>query len=557
MGKNKETTWLPTGRMLAAWEKGRANPETLDGQPLEMVVQDHSTLDRWWIVDGCHDVDWARGRYAYDLYTPVRKRDDPHWNDAQGRFPSWYGQIRKGNGLLLARADAIREQNEDEAWQMLGVNAEWMDYSSISRSQMISWTDPIESVAVRDDGRIAVVEFLSCLVGRDRYGATIVHSDLAEATDDVIDEKIRRARELDASYFEYDCGDNERTTVNPDYNEWSHGGRRWLKRWLHSLPLWAEVQIAACLCYQDLSGYSTQGETVLGSPRHFYGMRKTAWMWLGELLHRLESLQTRRKLAEMTRRYGPVWLQFALSSMNSMTTGLEKTPIDGGGLTGVRAATRALDSLCSSPAFEVGPGWLREPTAWPAHAGAADAAGPAWTAPADERRVLEAARMAGAYQAPAAVWPLFYVLLEMADAQPGVFDALGEEATTCLLLPQPIDVWGPMLDDLARINEKTRPGALSMMTLSAAYRHRYPSDSIQSLQVVGDELAGALTAGETAIDHGRRLSAQAADAAMAMGTLGKTAGEQVERGYQCYRSAAHALPSDLLTSHLSTIAHWF
>ena len=552
---------MPTGRLLAAWEKGRADPKTLDGRPLEMVVQDHSTLDRWWIVDGCHDVDWTQGTYG--MYTPVRKRDDKHWLASQG-FPAWYGQVRKGNGLLLARADAIREQNEGEAWWMLGVNAEWMDYSSLSPSQMISWMNPIESIAVRDDGRIAVVEFLSCMAGQDRYGATIVRGDLAETTDDVIDDKIRRARELDASYFEYYCGDGERTTVNPDYDEWSHGGRRWLKRWLHSLPLWAEVQIAACLCYLDMSSYSRQGETVLGSHSHFYGMRKPAWTWLGELLRRLESPQTRRKFAGMTRRYGPVWLQFALSSMNSQTTGLEKSRVDGGGLTGIRGATRALDSLCSAPAFEAGPGWLREPAPWPAHAGAAVAAGPGWTAPADESRVLEAARMAGAYQAPAAAWPLFYVLLEMADTQPGAFDALGEEATTCLLLPQPIDVWEPMLGDLAKINEKTRPGALSMMTLSAAYRYGCPSYSIQSLKVsgdelkaVGDELADALTAGEAAIDHGRRLNAQAADAAMAMGDLGETAAKQVEDGYQCYRSAAHALPSDLLTSHLSTIAHWF
>lgn len=553
MDKDKETTWLPAGRLLEAWERGRADPETLDGRPLEMVVRDSSTLDRWWIVDGCHDIGWTRGTYG--LYTPVRRRGDARWLGSQG-YPAWYGQIRKGNGLLLARGDAIREQTGDEAWRMLGVNAEWMDYSSLSPSHMISWVDPIESVAVRDDGRIAIVEFLSCMAGQDRYGVTIVRSDLAETTDDVIDDKIRRARELDASYFEYDCG-GDRTPVNPDYDEWSHGGRRWLKRWLHSLPLWAEVQIAACLCYQDMSGYSTQGETVLGSHSHFYGMRKPAWMWLGELLHRLESPQTRRKFAEMTRRYGPVWLQFALSSMNSQTTGLERSEVDGGGLTGLRAATRALDSLCSAPAHDAGPGWLRNPGPWPAHARAAGAANLGWTAPADESRVLEAARMAGAYQAPAAAWPLFYVLLEMAAAQPGAFDALGEEATTCLLLPQPIDVWGPMLGDLARINEKARPGALSMMTLSAAYRYRCPSDSIQSLQAVGDELAGALTAGEAAVDHGRRLSVQAADAAMAMGDLGKTAAEQVERGYQCYRSAAHALPADLLTSHLSTIAHWF
>ena len=70
--KDKETTWLPTGRLLAAWEKGRADPKTLDGRPLEMVTQDRSTLDRWWIVDGCHDVFWSTGTYG--LYTPVRRR---------------------------------------------------------------------------------------------------------------------------------------------------------------------------------------------------------------------------------------------------------------------------------------------------------------------------------------------------------------------------------------------------------------------------------------------------------------------------------------------------
>lgn len=551
MDKNKETTWLPEGKMLAAWKKGRANPETLDGRPLEMVTRDHATLDRWWIVDGCHDVAWSTGTYG--LYTPVRRRDDPRWNGSQG-LPAWYGQIRKGNGLLLARADAIREQNGDEAWWMLGVNADWMDYSSLSPSQMISWMDCIESVAVRDDGRIAILEFLSCMMGQDRYGATIVRSGLAEATDAIIDGKIRRAREIDASYFEYDRG--ERKPVNSDYDDWSHGGRRWLKRWLHSLPLWAEVQIAACLCYLDMSSYSKRGESVDGSVGRFYGMTQPAWMWLGELLHRLESPQVRRRFAGMTRRYGPVWLQFALSSMNSQTVmlmGQYREGVDGGGPAGVRAATKALDSLCSAPADEAGPGWLGEPVPWPAPTGTAE---PGWTAPADKRRVLEAARMAGAYQAPAAAWPLFYVLLEMVDAQPGAFDALGEEATTCLLLPQPIDVWGPMLGDLAKINEKTRPGALSMMALTNAYRYRFPGDS-QPLQANRGELADALTAGEAAVDHGRRLEKQAADAAIAMGELGDASGRVLEHGLQCYRSAAHALPSDLLTNHLATIAHWF
>ena len=190
---------------------------------------------------------------------------------------------------------------------------------------------------------------------------------------------------------------------------------------------------------------------------------------------------------------------------------------------------------------------------WPAPTGTAE---PGWTEPADKRRVLEAARMAGAYQAPAAAWPLFYVLLEMVDAQPGAFDALGEEATTCLLLPQPIDVWGPMLGDLAKINEKTRPGALSMMALTNAYRYRFPGDS-QPLQANRGELADALTAGEAAVDHGRRFEKQAADAAIAMGELGDASGRVLEHGLQCYRSAAHALPSDLLTNHLATIAHWF
>lgn len=547
MGRNREITWLPAGKMLAAWEKGRANPETLDGKPLEMATQDRVTLDRWWIVDGCHDVDWTCGTYG--LYTPIRRGMTRAGTTLSLGFPSWYGQIRKGNGLMLARADAIREQNEGEARQMLGAAAEWMDYRNISLSLMISWMDVIESVAVKDDGRIAIVESLNRRVGQDRYGATIVRSDLAEATDELIDGKIRLARELDSSYY------GRERPVSQDYNDWSHGGRRWLKRWLHSLPLWAEVQIAACLCYLDMSSYSRRGEDVSRSATCFYGMTRSAWMWLGELLHRLEFPRVRRKFAGMIRRYGPVWLQFALSSMNSQTMVLPKNAIDGGGEAGVKAATRALDSLCSAHAREAGPGWLAEPEPWLAYSSAAGPAEQGWTAPADDDRVLEAARMAGAYQAPAAAWPLFYILLEMASRTSGAFDSLGEEVTTCLLLPQPVDTWAPILSDLAAINEKTKPGALSMMTLSAAYGHRFPAESSHLLQTDGGALAAALTAGEAAVDHGKRLSTQAADAIMAMGDLSKTVGEQVEIGYTYYRAATRQLPSDLLTSHLATIAH--
>lgn len=529
MDRNSETTWLPTGRLLAAWEAGRAAPTTLDGEPLE-IASSSKIRDRWWILDGCSSISGCSV-------------------GPDGRMR----QARRGNGVMLARADTIHESTGD-VWGRLGVTADWMDYSEITRSLMISWTDPIESVAVNADGRIAIVEFLSSMYGSVRYGATVVKSKLAGPTDSIMQGKRDAASWMrhDSWYATYP---DSIVPMDGRYDRWAAGKQPWFTRWFHSLPMWARVIMTAALAYKDASSYANYGA------RYDNMMHSTmdAWTWLGELQRRLSDPAVRRRFAGMLRRYGPIWLQMALNSMNNYKPAADDRMFQYsvyGGADGAAGLAEACTSLCDAPM-------------------SGDASG--WTAPADSALVLKAARMAGSYGSPAACWPLFYVLLETMSGIDGWSDALGEELTVCLLLAQNPDSWEPLIMDLKALTAAgAQPSALSMMALSAKYRFRGSGDA---------DLHMELAAGEAAISHERRLQSQMVDAAMAMEAgLAKRDGEYVARvdaeinekfgysspsvgagvisperkliedGLECYSDAVHKLPSDMLTNHLAAIS---
>lgn len=532
MDRNSETTWLPAGRLLAAWEAGRANPTTLDGEPLEMAASS-KIRDRWWILDGCSSI------IGCSVGPDGRMR-----------------QARRGNGVMLARPDAIHEPAGDAYWR-LGVNADWLDYSAITRSLMISWTDPIESVAVDMDGRIAVVEFLSSMSGSVRYGATVVTSKLADATDTVMRGERSAASWMDHGSWCYPDLDD---AIDRRYDIWAAGKQPWFARWFHSLPMWARVIMTAALAYKDGSGYANYGARYDGMMRST--MCRDAWTWLGELQRRLSDPAVRRKFTGMLRRYGPIWLQMALNSMNNYKPAADDRMFQYsmyGGADGAAALAEACASLCSAPMSDAASGW---------------------TSPADSALVLKAARMAGSYGSPAACWPLFYILLKTMSGVDGWSEALGEELTVCLLLAQNPDSWEPLVMDLKSLQAHgAQPSALSMMALSAKYRFRGGGGSVDL------DLHGELEAGESAIDHERRLQSQVVDVAMAMEEVLAERDEEykvmrvrearekfghsappvgagaisperrlIEDGLACYSDAAHKLDSDMLANHLSAIA---
>lgn len=526
MDRNSETTWLPAGRLLAAWEAGRANPTTLDGKPLEMAASS-KIRDRWWILDGCSSISGCSV-------------------GPDGRMR----QARRGNGVMLARADAIHEPVGEAYWR-LGVNADWIDYSAITRSLMISWTDPIESVAVDMDGRIAIVEFLSSMSGSGRYGATVVTSKLADATD-----MVMRVERSAASWMSH--GWYLDNSIDRRYDRWAAGKQPWFTRWFHSLPMWARVIMTAALAYKDYSGYANYGDRYDGMTHST--MWEDAWTWLGELQRRLSDPAVRRKFTGMLRRYGPIWLQMALNSMNNYKPAADDRMFQYsvyGGADGAAALAEACAALCSAPMSDAAPGWA---------------------SPADSALVIKAARMAGAYGSPAACWPLFYILLKTMSGVDGWSDALGEELTVCLLIAQNPESWGPLVMDLKALQATgARPSALSMMALSAKYRFRGGDGCL--------DLHEELEAGESAIDHERRLQSQVVDVAMAMEEvlaerdeeykamrvwearekfgfsappvgIGAISPERrfIEDGLECYSDAAHKLDSDMLANHLSAIA---
>lgn len=551
--------------MLAAWQHGREHQETMAGGPLRFTGNE-MLAGRWWLTDGCGD---ARLRSL----------------DRAGE----YQQARFGNGVLLVRRDAIQRADENDGYcamsqdaldimssrnktivsrikdlyRLPGVIVDWFDYNRITSSLMPSWNDYVSSVAVNDTGEVALVEYCESDLGADKHGVTVVSDSLAKTTDDIMRGKIREVRGIDHRYWpvlrDKQDKDKKRYTPSAKYDEWTAAPRRWWSRWFHSLPLWARVVLTAEVCYRDNSSYVAYGERIGQS--WLSGPLPNVWTWLGELLRRLDAPESRRKLASMTREYGPIWFKMALNSMNNYVPRADDEEYSydlNGGHASVRAITAALDSLCGSPKNKAGDGW---------------------SAPTDDSLVCDALEMAGAYGAPAACWPVFYLIRQVASMAPGSFKTLGEEETTLLLLSTDPCTWLAMLRDLLDAGRGRMSSERSMLTLTAlASEYRF-----KPVTGPASDLVQTLAVGEEAIDHSKRLQSQLVDAQLAMEDAlaeldgertrrfatetgadlqalenngGMKSGERrvIEDAARCYLDAAHKLPSDILLNHLSVLA---